>query len=776
MDGLQEFSIIEYLNKHSILWQPIKLKIGAVKYDKDGNPNGREKFLCYFKDKNGNNTYIPNCNDFKDLTNEQIKERQDTIKDFKHIAIDTRHYMHIDIDKPNYPECFDEMMKEAPFIKSITKDWGRHILITSDFNPILQRSQFKVNGEDIGVELLSNGWTYASLTMFNGDKPPLFIDGDELKQQIEYKEPNKETNKETNKEQSDDDKNKYIELLFDVIGNGNYINYDIWFNIMACLKANEYSFDIFKKYTDLYQDSRNCAKYWDNLKNPYGTIHYLQKLAKEFNPEKYKVWLSKYNVFISLNTFRKSVNDVAKWMAPYVKDTLVYCDGWYICENGLWRLINKPKSFLVNFLQRKIDEALDNKNIKLSKETDEEEIKVLNAIKKEYFCFYSKCSTSGYYGTLIDLIASPLEDIEFINKLDTYTYKIFYKNGMLDLKTMEFRKTIYAKDYITKTINFDYEEPTEQDMNEVHKILKKICNWNDEHLNYYLSTMGYAMTGDSKKEQDFYYLRGETAGNGKSTIFESLNTIIPNYVHKANQDTFDKGADLRKEINGWRGLRILFNDELTEDKKNSELLKAIANGTTYKYNKLWSVDAIDMPINFKLFLTSNQTIDINMDEGIKRRLKMMQFNSLFRKEILVDDYDKLEFTIDKSMQSKLEGQYKHALLRMIFQKSKDYYINSGLDSYPKEWVKVNNEVIDDNDTFKPWFFDTFTIDEESMIHKDEFNDTMKEFYKNKPFDLKKLKDNIARLRVKVSYNANQQKKINNKKMKGYWVGLKYADE
>ena len=758
MDGLEDFSYIEYLNNHEILWFPINLTIT------DG-----KKELKPVYDKNGKFLYMPKQTDFKELSKEVIKQRQDN-NDFEFIAVDTSHYYHIDIDTPDYPECFDEMMKEAPFIKSITKDYGRHIFITSDFKPETLRTQFN----NKGVELLNGQWSYARLTMYN-NKPPLFIDGDELKQQLVLTQKQKYESTDTDNEQSDDE-DKYIELLFDVIKNGNHINYDIWFNIMACLKANGYSFDIFKKYTELYQDNHECAKYWDNLKNPYGTIHYLQKLAKEFNPEKYKLWLSKYNMFLSLNTISKSVNDVAKWMAPYVKDTLVYCDGWYICENGLWRLINKPKSFLVNFLQRRTDEAIDNINIKISKQTDEEEIKNLNAIKKEYFCFYSKCSTTGYYSNLIDLIASPLEDIEFINKLDTYTYKIFYKNGMLDLKTLKFRKNIYSKDYITKTINFDYEEPTEQDMNEVYKVLKKICNWNDEHLNYYLSTMGYAMTGDSKKEQDFYYLRGETAGNGKSTIFEALSNIIPNYVHKALQETFDKGADLRKEINGWRGLRILFNDELTEDKKNSELLKAIANGTTYKYNKLWSVDAIDMPINFKLFLTSNQTIDINMDEGIKRRLKMMQFNSLFREKILIDDYDKLEFTIDKSMQSKLEGKYKHALLRMIFQKSNDYYINSGLDSYPKEWVKVNNEVIDDNDTFKTWFFDNFTIDEEGMIHKDEFNDTMKEFYKNKPFDLKKLKDNIARLRVKVSYNANQQKKMNNKKLKGYWVGLKYADE
>ena len=84
--------------------------------------------------------------------------------------MDTRNIFHIDIDVPEYDEIFDTIAELAPYFKSTTKSYGKHILIKSDtFIPSSKRHQFKSKG----VELLCGQWSYAPIDgeMFNDDCP-----------------------------------------------------------------------------------------------------------------------------------------------------------------------------------------------------------------------------------------------------------------------------------------------------------------------------------------------------------------------------------------------------------------------------------------------------------------------------------------------------------------------------------------------------------------------------------------------------------------------------
>ena len=93
---------------------------------------------------------------------------------------------------------------------------------------------------------------------------------------------------------------------------------------------------------------------------------------------------------------------------------------------------------------------------------------------------------------------------------------------MLDLKTKTFRNGIIADDFITFYIKYDYEVPSNENVADVREEIKKICNYNEVHLEYYLSALGVAMTGDASLEQIFWYMLGQTACNGKSKVFEAL--------------------------------------------------------------------------------------------------------------------------------------------------------------------------------------------------------------------------------------------------------------
>ena len=590
---------------------------------------------------------------------------------------------------------------------------------------------------------------------------------------------------------TDDEKktDKFLDLLFNVIKNEydkkgkkviNMTNH-YYFNIAGALKTNDYQFKYFEEWTNLLPDktkTKTAENMWKaiNTETKYISIYTLQKIAKEVNYYGYKNWLIKWNEYLHLGILSKGENDIARFVAPYLIQNLKLVQGkWWVFseKTKMWSKIKEPSATIVTFIQVKINEALElllfigNQN-----DTTDEELVELNKKKKEYNDHYKNVSKSSCCSQLVKFLKEYLCDEEFIDLLDNGLYKMFFKNGVMDLKTGVFRKGIKKEDYVSKTIPWDYIEPKNEDVLNVKKKIKQICNWNDKHLDYYLSILGYALTGDSSKEQLFSYHRGQTAENGKSVIFEVLELLMPNYVMKANKDVLDVGADLRKEIATWNGLKMLWLNEVSIKAKDEDLVKAVCDGTSYKYNRLYAEEAVVMPIRFKLFAVSNNSLTIKADAGIKRRFRLLQHNSQF-KDNFEDDYEKLEFKKDKNFRDDLLGKWKYALLYLIMSYSTRYWNDKQLLPYPTEWLESGNDILNENDKFSEWFENNFEVGAEKETHKNAFED----LFKVSGLKNMKAKDEIARLKLPVEYKCDRQHykkisgEINNKKFKGFWVGF-----
>lgn len=155
-------SLVDFCDLNDIKWFPISLTITDNK-QKILNPIDNSLY-------NGR----PKMTDFKELDDSILISRQKLLKDeywSKHlnaIAMDTSKVFHIDIDTPDYDDGFDAIAETTPYFKSMTKSYGKHILITADdFTPESKRIQFTHKG----VELLCGQWSYAPLEIFNSDKP-----------------------------------------------------------------------------------------------------------------------------------------------------------------------------------------------------------------------------------------------------------------------------------------------------------------------------------------------------------------------------------------------------------------------------------------------------------------------------------------------------------------------------------------------------------------------------------------------------------------------------
>jgi len=98
-----------------------------------------------------------------------------------------------------------------------------------------------------------------------------------------------------------------------------------------------------------------------------------------------------------------------------------------------------------------------------------------------------------------------LKDNEFIYKLDDIKNFIVFKNGLYNIKKNVFEEGIKNTDYLIETIPYSFNDSNDEDKQKVRDIIYEICNCNEEHLEYYLSILGFSMIGDPEKEKSMYF-------------------------------------------------------------------------------------------------------------------------------------------------------------------------------------------------------------------------------------------------------------------------------
>ena len=560
--------------------------------------------------------------------------------------------------------------------------------------------------------------------------------------------------------------------------------YNDWCKILWSLRSEneeykEIARDISKRGGSLY-DEDMFEKTWDAFTQKAMTINTFYYYCKSSDEAKFKQICAKYSDKksaddTSYDTIIENIKDLYQCsilISSKLKDVVILCnEQWFVLQStNLWNRVKDPTFQITTQIRKYIDYNVAKVSDDLTKCDDEDEHKTIVKTLKMWIECYTLINGSGYMSQLMKNLRPQLTDNEFETKLDVLKYQVAYKNGILDLKSLYFREGIFGSDYITKTIPYNYEASSEADRTIVLKELLKICNMKQEHLDYYLSYLGYAMTGDSQRLQQFWYMLGQTASNGKSVIFEALMEVIPNYIVKIENTAFEMGNNaIHKEVATWRGARIGWVNELTKKKQDAELFKQIADGTTIKYKVMYGNSA-NMNINFKMCVVSQHTISINADKGVARRLKVLQMNSSFMDDYTEDDYVKCRFKKDTNFGFLLQTQYKFALMDIIYSYSKRFYENDfKMCNYPDEWKQETEESIAVNNDFDDFFYSNFEVDPEAIVSKRIVDEIISQ-YKGSI----KIKDELRRMGIHFKYDGKIR--APKERQQGIWTGFKVVDK
>jgi len=487
----------------------------------------------------------------------------------------------------------------------------------------------------------------------------------------------------------------------------------------------------------------------------------------------------------------KNFTTICAKIVPAIKKVLIYCrEEWHNYDNQthLWSTIKEPQKIIKKHLFECV--AANNKDvaIRLSKVPDSNEAlrKSLIELQAQYLNMYKKIESLQTLALVRKDLETDLRDNEFCNKLDQTAGKLIFKDGIYDIETDTFEAGLKYEHFLTYTLPYKYRKPTAEDRKYVEENVMKICANVDWRYNYYMEILGYSMLGMPDKEQAAFFMVGETAGNGKSTLLEALTEMMPNYVVKLNSKTFSEGNnDFKKSINSIKASRIAWINEVQKKKQDVDAIKDIADGKPILNPVLYQQKEEKIQIKSKLFFVSNVEVAFANDAGIKRRYRYVEFIAKFHTQ---QEHDALQtkrdidFIKDNAFAEFLVTERGFfALLELILEGARRWCTAKRL-VVPEHYIKLANAACEKNDEYAEFVSNNIVKCEGEFVSKFAIEERYKEKYDRKMASEKDVfrkymaskgftYDCTKSVRVKVYENGVEKSKVKD----GVYLGCKLTE-
>jgi len=594
-----------------------------------------------------NNFYnaMPKQNDFENLDEKIIVERQKYLDKCEYIAIDTRFIYQIDVDFYNDKEynqkdieLVEQLKQIYPFYKSLTKERGVHIFIENSDKLKNKRTQTNIND----IEILSGQWSFCkkNYDIFNFDKDMTYMDGEFnlLKKEIKIENCNK----------SNEVNDKELEEICNNIDMKYLDCYDTWTKIIWCLKNININFEDFardlSKKSSKYSD-KGFKTIWDQGQNSSltaGTLYYYSKISNEkaYNDIRMKY----YDKFEELTL--GSDDSLAKLFLKGHLHNLVFINNQiYIYYKNNW-VLDVKENIIKKIIRDDLSKIFKQKiNLLLSKKlsyekdkieniengiNDDGRIKKLEDKIKRYTDILKNILSSSKTNKILDCVKGELSVIDFDHvKFDNKRNLFNFKNKCYDLEKHEFVE-IQKEDYILTRLSYNYEECDEEDLQELDDLFNKIFSNKDVKNNFihYLARSMYGL-----HTEKFIICNG-SGGNGKGVIFELMTKMMDMYAYKANNASLLKPLQGDKDTNiaNMNNKRFIYYEEpeALQAKLNAGVIKELTGGCEITARLLFSNDNKTRLIGTHFLLCNKKPlIDGDISNSLYRRIRDIPFNSTF---------------------------------------------------------------------------------------------------------------------------------------------------
>lgn len=253
-------------------------------------------------------------------------------------------------------------------------------------------------------------------------------------------------------------------------------------------------------------------------------------------------------------------------------------------------------------------------------------------IRKSYMEFVNKLGDRRMRDRILKDATGELRisAVEF----DSDPYLINCLNGTYDLRTFSFREHRW-EDLLTMQTNFKHTVSRNVKCERWEKFIDEITQGDTEKADFLQRALGYSMLGMSN-EECMFILHGKTTRNGKSTLLNTIETMLGNYskvapVELICRDMRPKDAESASPtLAGLKGKRFVTMAESDEyEKLDEKKIKELTGGEEISARALYQ-SAITYKPQFTLWLSCND-LPVVTDKTLftSERLKVIEFNKHF---------------------------------------------------------------------------------------------------------------------------------------------------
>lgn len=236
-------------------------------------------------------------------------------------------------------------------------------------------------------------------------------------------------------------------------------------------------------------------------------------------------------------------------------------------------------------------------------------------------------------------------DSQFFDKLDMNQYIICFKNGVYDFKEKCFRNG-RPEDYISKCTNTNYvvlDSNTISIENEINDFMNKL--FPTLELNKYMwEHLASTLLGTTPNQTFNTYIG--VGRNGKSVLMKLMSLMLGEYKGDVPLTLLTqqraKIGGLSPELVQLKGVRYAVIQEPSKgEKMNEGVMKQLTGGDPVQCRSPYMLKTLTFIPQFKLVVCTNNLMEVkSQDGGTWRRIRVVEFESLFTEDPVSDDPDK----------------------------------------------------------------------------------------------------------------------------------------
>jgi putative DNA primase/helicase len=286
---------------------------------------------------------------------------------------------------------------------------------------------------------------------------------------------------------------------------------------------------------------------------------------------------------------------------------------WLAWENGHWR--------------RDVDLAIMRKAKDIIEHMYEEAGRINDETRRTALRGWAMKSQDGKrLREMVGLAQSEIKVVLPVSKLDADPYLLGVRNGVVDLRTGEFREA-RREDYVTKRAGTAFDPHARCPQWEA--FLRRILG-DAELIKYLQRAAGYLLTGLTVEEV-LFVLWG-TGANGKSTFRETLYALLGDYAVGSDASlliTPKQGGGPTPDLARLHGRRLVtVNETQQNDHLNEARVKFITSHDIITARNLYEAPFDFTPTHKTILTTNHKPIVRGGDEGTWRRIHLLPFTKM----------------------------------------------------------------------------------------------------------------------------------------------------